>query len=232
MSNITRDELANLMPSKRKKMITQELVDVINEIDGSDSFHSGEFIDNFIHYGSVLANGRYTMKQYLSAVKFVTYLSAGDTVQNAYEKTFPEILARRLSEGKAESTMQSASVLYHRNKLVQNIITQSEIPLRLLFNKAKVDALNVLIDKSTDVSAGHRVNMESANMILTHLKDPNENKIVLQHEMSESSIDMIQDLRRATTDLVQAEMKALESGITLKDIAEKKLFIEAEIEDE
>jgi len=227
---ISKEELQKSMPENKRKFVNDEMVDMINEINNSLEFHPGEFVQNFMTFTNVLMGTRYSVKQYVDAVKFCTYMLSGMTQIDAYKMTFPDIIERRRISGLSDKTNESAASNYNQNQIVRKILAQSQIPTRLIYGHAKAQAVEVLISKMTDPTAGHRINMESADKLLAHLKDPEENKFTFEHAVTEEAKDTIQQLREAVGMMSNAQSEKINAGLmSVKDIAESKI-IEAEIE--
>jgi len=175
---MTLVELKELMPAKKKKFMNQELVDLINEAEVRGDFE-GEFEKKVISYSSVLTQGRYKTSDYIAAVEFCTYYLSGDEQAEAYVKTFPDRVRRRVLEGKSPYATGAPS-MYYSGHLVQAIMAQAQMNVRMRhYNKIDF-AVETLYELCTSRTSTDRIRMESADKLLTQLKEPETSKVELE----------------------------------------------------
>jgi len=227
-----REEISNVfrrsLPKNQRNSLSDEMIEEIINIANEDDFEADEFINQLVSFSNILLDGKYKLRDYVKALQFCTYRNLGLSIQNAYEKTFPEKVKRRILENKADSTFQSASSMYSKGILVQKILTQSSVPIRLFFNKERFEALRVLADLMINAKS-KRTRMDSADKLLNHLKDPEEYKIELDVGIKQSQY--VEELEHTITSLAQKQLDLIASGgYSVKHIASSKI-VETEVVD-
>ena len=220
------EELKTLMPAKKQKFMNQELVDMINDAEHRGDFE-GEFEKKVVSYSSILTQGRYKTSDYINAVEFVTYYLSGDEQAEAYVKTFPEKVKRRVLEGKS-SYATGAPSMYYSGQLVQAIMAQAQMNVRMRhYNKIDF-AVETLFELATSRTASDRIRMESADKLLTQLKEPEESKVEL--EMTVKKDESGQALEKKLIEVATMQQEAFKNGANLMDL-QKIEFKEGEEED-
>ena len=87
---------------------------------------------NLIGYTSVLQQGKFKLSSYISAVRYCTYKSMGDTNILAYKKTFPD---RYTDWENAQLPMNERNAYvsaYNKSKLVSLVYQALAIPTSIL----------------------------------------------------------------------------------------------------
>lgn len=228
-SEITVADLQSAMPAQIKGKVTEELVDKLNNINMDEEFREN-YRNNLISYTSVMQEGRFTIEQYLNAVRYVSYKVMGDTNIKAYMRTFPDKYARFKAQGVADKDIASYSTAYNKSKLVNLIYDQSMIPTHVLNADLFQKALNTQADLMINASS-EKVRSDAANSLLTHLKPPETRKLELEVSHKESS--MIDELRQATREHAKVLKDSIELGsMSAKDVAHGNIIIEGEFSQE
>lgn len=204
MYSLTVDQFRQVLPDKVKKSINQELIDQINTtISDPDMYEV--YRDNLLSYTRVMADGRFKIDSYVSAVKYVSHKLLGDTNEKAYIKTFPEKHQRFVAQGVASKDIASYITAYNKSKLVNLIYEQTLVPMRVLNNDLYQKALNVQADLMMNARS-EKVRSDAANSILTQLKMPETQKVELDIGVKpDSSIDIL----RETTLALAAQQRAM-----------------------
>ena len=228
-TEITVAELQTAMPAQIKGKVTESLVDKINKIAMDDEFREN-YRDNLISYTSVMQEGRFTIEQYLNAVRYVSYKIMGDTNVKAYMRTFPDKYTNFKSKGVKDKDIASYVTAYNKSKLVNLIYDQSMIPTHVLNADLFQKALNTQADLMMN-AASEKVRSDAANSLLTHLKPPETRKLELEVSHKESSL--IDDLRQATREHAKVLKDSIELGsMSAKDVAHGNIIIEGEFSQE
>lgn len=218
------DVLKDLVPKGQRGMITPELVEKLNSWN-DDPKLLDSYKENLLSYIGVLKDGKYKITDYIHAVKYVSYKLLGFNDMDAYAITFPERYQRLSDEGLSRSDMSPYASAYKKNKLVNAIMEQTLIPSHVINAPLYQEALNqlaqIMVHSGSDMA---RVN--AANAILTHTQAPEVSKIELDIGIKEGSA--IDDLRRATEDLIIAQKKSIRAGVAVSQIAESQI-VEAEV---
>ena len=223
---MTLDELKVLMPAKKQKFMNQELVDMINDAENRGDF-DGEFEKKVVSYSSVLTQGRYKTSDYIAAVEFCTYYLSGDEQADAYVKTFPSKIKRRVLEGKSPYATGAPS-MYYSGQLVQAIMAQAQMNVRMRhYNKIDI-MVETLYDLATGPDSTDRIKMESADKVLTHLKEPDQSHVEIEVGIKKDESGMA--LEKKLIEVAEMQKAAFEKGANLSDL-QKIAFVEGEEDD-
>jgi len=222
MTPLTIDQFKLALPDKVKSSINQELIDKINLTLSEPELYEA-YRENLVSYGSVMADGRFKITEYLNAVRYVSHKLMGSTNIDAYTKTFPDKYARFVATGVVAKDIASYVTAYNKSKLVNLIFEQTMIPSYVLNQDLYQKALNVQADLMVSAHS-EKVRTDAANSLLTHLKMPEKIKVELDIGVREdSSIAM---LRAATLELARAQRLAMQAGqVTAEDVANSRLEV-------
>lgn len=223
--SVSVDQIKACLPKGINVTVTQNMVDTLNQILASDEY-AEEYRNNLFTYTSVMMNPKYKIGDYLNAVRFVTCKMLGDSNQMAYAKVFPDRYARLIGAGKTDKEISAYTSAYAANQMVVQITEQSVMPLHIVNNDKKQQAINVLADIMNDEKMGARNRLDAADKLLTHLAQPKEASIEINIGQKQAS--MIAELRDATAELVAQQRTMIGSGYSAKQVAESKLVIEGE----
>lgn len=223
---LTVDEVSKAVPARLKNNVTQDLVDSINQIT-TDPVHAENIRENFISYTNVLTDGKYRITDYMNAVTYASFRMMGYGVQDSYFRTFPDRHAKLIARGASDKDISSYSSAFNKNKLVNQIMEQSMIPIHILNQDAVQKAINaqlrVMATSQSDIAV-----VQAANSLLTHLAKPKE-ATQFQLNISAEATGM-SDLTSAITSLAKQQKQLIEAGANAKDIASSSI-IEGEFQD-
>lgn len=222
---ITMQFLKSQLPKNSSRIITNSMVDKINNLtrDDDEEF-SSIYRANFTSYISVLKSGEFKITDYMSAVKYVSYKLMEHSNIDAYMFTFPDRYNRLLEENVSfgsEKEIRDKKIspyvsMYNKNKLVNNIMDQSLIPNHIINAPLYQSALNqqayLMMHASTDL-----VRTQAANSILVHLKPPESSKVEI--DIGFKKDDVIEDYKTAMMAMVQKQKELIAGGADVKDIA-------------
>jgi len=188
---LTVEDVQKALPS-RKGAVTQEVVDVINRAHDEPEFQGETLLQTAVTYEAVMQRNKASIKDYLKAIRFCSYLiSMDDNYTEAYKRVFMEraFVKERLHLSTGDSKyneLTSAASRYRRSKLVVDILTMSQVPLDLIFAGARYKAIGVLAD--TMVTARlDRDKINAAKELLAATKGPENMKIELDVGVKENS---------------------------------------------
>lgn len=225
---ISKESLVAALPGgmAKKTRVTDELVDTVNDIL-QDPTTREHFRENILGYTGVLANGKYKLETYISAVKFVSYKMLGSSAVEAYAKTFPDRYQQLLNEGADSIYISKTASAFNRNKLVNEIYEQTLVPTHILNADVFQKAINVQAELMMTANS-EKVRSDAANSLLTHLKRPEAQKVELS--VSNQEDQSIKDLRDSTMKLVAQQEMMIKSGMmSAKEVAHSTI-IEGEAE--
>ena len=225
MHPLTVDQFRQALPDKVKKSVSQELIDQINITLAEPELFEA-YRDNLLSYSKVMADGRFKVDQYISAVKYVSHKLMGSTNIDAYSKTFPDKMQRFATTGVSSKDIASYVTAYNKSKLVNLIFEQTLIPTYVLNQDLFQRALNVQADLMTNANS-EKVRCDAANSLLSHLKMPETQKVELDISVKEDSA--IAALRETTLALARQQRLMLEAGaMNAQEVAHSRLIIDVE----
>lgn len=223
---LTKEELQAALPAKMKKSVGQNIIDAVNaNISNPDEYE--HFRDNLLSFGSVMAEGKFKIETYLSAVKYVSHKLAGRNNGEAYALTFPDKMQRYAANGTTAKDISSYCTAWHKSKLVTLLMAQSLTPAWIINQDAFQTAINVQFELAT-CAKSEKVRSDAANSLLTHLKQPEAAKVEIDIGTKDGK-STIELLREATLRLVEKQRLEIEGGgASALDIAEQPLTLEHE----
>lgn len=221
---LTEQQLKTILPSNFRTGLSQDLIDNINNVL-SDEGMATAFKENLITFTSVLSEGKFSLQEYINAVKFVSFKALGDTGKVAYAKTFPERYNRWLQEGVEGKKIASYVSIYSQTKLVTLIMERMLVPSWILNQDVYQQAINTQAQLMLDTKVSPMVRTKAADSLLNILKRPETQKMELQVSQKES--DSMIDLRASLQELVEAQKTMIANKVySAKQIAEKGLVVE------
>ena len=225
MTLLTLETFRTALPDKVKKTINQELMDNINKtLSDPDMFET--YRENLLSYASVMADGRFKMESYVSAVKYVSHKLMGASNIAAYIKTFPDKYQDFINRGIETKDIASYVTAYNKSKLVNLIMEQTLIPSYVLNQDLYQKALNVQAELMLTAKS-EKVRSDAANSLLTQLKMPEVNKVQLDVNVKEDG--SIAALRESTLELVRQQKLMVQAGaMNAQEVAHSKLVIDVE----
>lgn len=225
MTVLTLETFRTALPDKVKKTINQELMDSINKtLSDPDMFEA--YRENLLSYASVMADGRFKMESYVSAVKYVSHKLMGASNIAAYIKTFPDKYQDFINRGIETKDIASYVTAYNKSKLVNLIMEQTLIPSYVLNQDLYQKALNVQAELMLTAKS-EKVRSDAANSLLTQLKMPEVNKVQLDVNVKEDG--SIAALRESTLELVRQQKLMVQAGaMNAQEVAHSKLVIDVE----
>jgi hypothetical protein len=222
MNLLTEAEFKSVLPPGVKKSVNPELMKNINRVL-ADPNTLDTLRENILGFTSVMKEGRFKMTSYLNAVHYVSHKLLGATNRDAYIKTFPGKYQRFLREGVADKDIASYSTAYNKSKLVALIYEQTLIPIHIINAPILQKAINTQADLMMNAKS-EMVRTTAANSLINALKAPETKKVELDIGIKENSV--MDDLRRATQDLVDQQKQALiAGGSNAKQIAESSIIV-------
>ena len=208
-----------LLPKSHATMLTQEFLDRI-VASVSDEAIAEQFKDNFISYLNVLKGGKYSMDDYIHAVKYVSYKLLGYTNKDAYISTFPERYERLVKKGTSVDPFVQA---YNKGKIVNQIYEQTMVPTYVLNAPLHQEALSELAKMIRDPSIRGMTKVKACETILNYTKPPEVAKaeITIGVEQQET----ISELREVTEGLAAVLQQSIKDGArSLTDVAHKNII--------
>ena len=214
------EAVKRLVPKNQRGMITPEFCEKV-EKSVNDPVLAEQIKSNFISYLNVLSTGKFSMDEYLNAVKYVSFKLLNYTNRDAYAATFPDRWERMVKEGVEEKRMDAYVAMYNKSKLVMAIYEQTIVPTYVLNAPLHQEALNVLAKMIKDPSVRGMAKVKACEAILTHTKQPEIVKGELTIGLQEN--ETITELREVTEQLANTFRASIGKGKTLQDVAEAQI---------
>lgn len=221
--NLTLDNIKRAVPAKLKDSIEQSFVDKLNNL-AHDPIVADQIRNNFISYAHVINDGKFSIEEYLSAVKYVSFKLMNLTNVDSYARTFPQRYAGLLARGTSQKDIASYVSAYNRGKLVNLILEQTLVPSWVLNQDIYQKAINTQAELMNNAKS-ERVKCMAADSILKALAKPEAAGPLINIDMKESS--GINELKQALVELAANQKKSIEKGIlTPKNIVEAEIINE------
>lgn len=221
---LTHSEVTAALPAHLKVTVTDELVDLVNNI--AQEPETAKIIrENFVSYSNVLREGRFKTEDYLHAVAYVSYKHMGYSNFESYVRTFPDRYTALRARNATDKDISAYVAAYNKNKLVNLILEQTLIPIWILNQDAVQRAINVQMQLMLN-SKSDLVRMQAANSLLTHLKKPEKKEVQLNIGLEDNS--GMNELRSKLRELAEIQQGMIQQGMKTREIAEQTI-IEAEV---
>lgn len=221
--NLTLDNVKRAVPAKLKDSIEQSFVDKLNNL-ANDPIVADQIRNNFISYAHVINDGKFSIEEYLSAVKYVSFKLMNLTNVDSYARTFPQRYSGLLAKGTSQKDIASYVSAYNRGKLVNLILEQTLVPSWVLNQDIYQKAINTQAELMNNAKS-ERVKCMAADSILKALAKPEAAGPLVNIDMKESS--GINELKQALVELAANQKKSIEKGIlTPKNIVEAEIINE------
>lgn len=228
MDLMTIDQFRQALPDQVKKSINPAIIaQITTTLADPDMYET--YRENLLGYANVMADGRFKISGYISAVKFVSHKLMGKSDLAAFTVTFPEKIQDWTLRGVVGKDIASYVSAFAKSKMVSLIMEQSLIPSWVLNQDLYQKALNVQADLMMSANS-EKVRTDAANSLLTHLKMPETQKVELNIGVKkDSSIDA---LRQATFALAEQQRQQIVTGVSsAQGIAQSTIIIEGELVD-
>lgn len=234
-TEMTAEGLKKMFPSK-SRTITEETVAIINAANSDPEFNGDEFINNMVTYKNVMERNQASMKEYIRALKFCAYLeSENDSYTEAYIKARGDeefVKSRRNlpseSIGYKELTNQASR--YRKSKLVIDILTQSDVPLYLMFQGARYRAVSVLANEM-ETAPFSKDRISAAKALLESVKAPENVQIEMAIGPNQEARDLSSKLSEQLAASVAMQRKMLEAGVSLQDATKTNINLNNDVID-
>ena len=219
MSKITLEALKSVTVKSQRSMITQDLVDKLNQW-GEDPKLMESYSENVLSYINVLKEGKFKITDYMNAVRFVSYKLMGHSDIDAYIITFPERYERLLADGVPREDMSPYVSAYKKNALVVKIFEQTVIPINVLNNHMAQDSLNELMKIGLH-GRSEMARVAALSKVLDKTDAPETKK--MQLDMSVNTGDAIADLRTMLSEAANEQLEYIDKGrVDLKTLGALK----------
>lgn len=221
MSNlITEEQFKASFPKDLSKGVPKEVLDDINAMIAKGQ--EGEFFkEDLMSHTNILQEGKFSLQQYVNAVKYVNYRNMNNTCRRSYELTFPQKITDWLAAGVDEKTISSYVAAFNKTKLVIKMYAVTLAPFHLLNQAYRQEALIKEV-KLLRGAKSEMVQHLAASKVLEILAPPEDSKVELDLKVKDNAA--MEDLTEAMAGLAKAQKEMLEKGGSLKDVAESTII--------
>ena len=235
MSELTLASVQSQLSGQQKLMVDEGVIEEINKLV-KDPDYGPEFLESYLDCLNVLAEApRNNHTQYLNAMKFFSLVQAGNSLTDAYVKTFPDRFNKRAAGNphctpdEVKQLLRGEASRYNGSKLMSDILRVSTIPVQLVHRHLLHEAILVQADLMHNARS-EMVRSKAADTLIRELK-PAEDQ-VLNVKVDDGSTSVIAELQKAAQALAAQQHEAVMAGIPLKQISKSKIYTpEEEIED-
>lgn len=229
MSALSQDDFKNALPDRIKKSVNKEVIDKVTKLLADPDMHE-QYRENLLSYTAVMQEGRFKLTSYIDAVKYVSHKLRDKTNMAAFAATFPDKIQDWTMRGVEPKDMASYVSAYNKSKLVNLLLEQTLTPHWILNQDLYQKALNTQAELMVTANS-EKVRSDAANSILTHLKQPEAQKVELSVSQKEDS--SINALRQSTMELVAQQRMMIQSGgMNAQEVAHSRLVLEHEDDEE
>lgn len=208
-----------LLPKQHATMLTQEFLDRIEAAVG-DSEIAEQFKENFVSYINVLRGGKYSMDDYINAIKYISFKLLGYTNKDAYISTFPDRYARLVKNNQNVDCFVQA---YNKGKIVNQIYEQTMVPTYILNAPLHQEALSELAKMIRDPGVRGMTKVKACEAILNYTKPPEVAKAEIKIGVEQQ--ETISELREVTEGLAAVLQQSIKEGAqSLKEVTHKKII--------
>lgn len=228
---MTISDLKASLPGRSRKLVTDDIVVVLNNIEDQDGHEFSEaYRDNFMSFSKILENPEYTMEAYMDALRYVGFRFMDYSSIDSYMMAFPARYARLINNYAdlgdetwiRSNKISSFASSYNKNRIVNEMITQAAIPVSILNMDLFQRALNVEAHLMENARS-ETVRQLAAKSILEILKPDGVQKVELDIGLKEN--DVIADLRIVTQNLAIQQRHGIAAGAhTSSDICDMEII--------
>jgi len=222
IERLTKEALKGALPERLRKNISDDFVDHVNDVLSKSDIRE-QLRENILGYLNIMKDGKYKLKDYISAVKYVSYKLFGYTNQESYHRAFPDRYNRLVTTGADEKTISGYVANYNKNKLVNAIYEQTMIPAHILNMEHYQAAVNKQVWLMENANS-EKVQTEAANSLLHHLKPPEVANVELNIKTEDSN--SITHLREALTNLATTQKELIQQGLKkVEQVAQEPIIV-------
>lgn len=216
---ITEEQFKASLPKGLNKGVPKKVLDDINDMI-SKGEEGAVFKENLMSHNHILKEGKFSLEQYVNAVKYISFRLMNQSQRKAYELTFPDKVTDWLANGTDEKAISSYVHAYNNSKLVMRLYDVTLVPFHLLNQPYRQEALLVEVELMRHAHS-EMVRHKAAETVLNTLAPPETTQTELQMKVRES--EETSELKNALADLAKAQKEMLEKGGSLKDVAESTI---------
>lgn len=221
-TEFTIADMKERFPAK-KNTITQNLVDLLNEASSDPMFNGDEFMKTLVDYQSCMIESASSMREYINAIKFCAYLeSENNNSYQAYKKArkhdpFVEERKDDPVDSMGYNAIVAAASRYRKNPLVRQILTQSDMPLYLMFQGSRYKAV-ALLAREMEEAPYSKDRINAADKLLSHVKPPENVQVEMNIGQSQEVIDVQEELNNQLAQIAANQKALMGQGQDIREV--------------
>ena len=239
-NELTLDFVQSQITPQQRLTVGEETVAEIQKL-AEDPEYGEVFLDCYIDHLNIYKNNtRGSHKQYLNAVKFFSLVEAGNSLTDAYIKTFPERFEARTQPRFGKSSdlpenpkeiMRGEASRYNATQMVNDIRKVATIPVQLIHRHLLHEAILVNANLMNNARS-EMVRQKAADTLIRELKPAEDTQIEVAVAVKSTVIEDYESVMRA---MVQKQKELIAEGgdllaITNASIRPVKVVAEGEAE--
>ena len=251
---MTEEQLRKFMPKGSRAKVTDKILDILNNVedDGIDQKHMREKVTSYM---DVLKEGKYSIEEYLNAVKYNIAVLNGMTNKQAYAMVKPERIveieakaaqrAKEIERGshKAPIDLDNYVSMYNSGDLVVEIKSRMMLDVAIMNQPVNAEALNIQVNLMRGISAldpegrpqrvTPLIQLQAAQSVFTNTQLPRDNTIQLKVGYDEQALEVQQNIAEQIKLAAQAQMERFKGGEKLDSVQQLNIeYAEAEVVEE
>ena len=233
---VTVEQLQSALPKKSrgKIIISQELVDNINDMHSNGGLYPDMLADNVMTHLDLVGRG-ISVAKVVDAVKFVTIRNMTGDQERAYRVVFSKKAAEIDARHGDASSFASE---YANNKIVRDITNRAQIGISISHGYLANEMINRAVGLARGQGAGDddyvspKVQLEAITTVLDKII-PQENKMTIEMGLTESAQESQNDMMAQFAAVAINQKKMIDMGMDLKKVQNLGLaeVIDAEIDE-
>ena len=229
LHSISLEELSEMLPNSLQSKANQQFLNKVNNII-TNPLEADLVRDNVIGYMSIMSTGRYSIDQYLNAVRYASFKAGGQNNKTAYANTFPLKHANFVDRGLSAKDISAYVSAYNNSKLVQALIEQIIIPSWLRNQDIYQETINKLFTTLLSTKSEHIIGV-LGNILLTHTAAPQEAMLKVEATVTQgdSALDALKASASALPELQINALKSGTSGLTVEQMINGDMIVDGEV---
>jgi len=203
---------------KKQHLVTDETVSELNKLI-ADPDYGEEFLDSYMSYFNIMEkNNKWSMDNYMNAMKFFTLLEVGDSQVSAYAKVFPTRLQARLDRDQTIEDMRGEASRYNASALVNEIRKVSAIPIQLIHRNLLHEAILKQADLMTNPRVSPAVQQKASETLIRELKPIEDSTVNIKVGLDDEAKTQNRQLVDHIGKIALNQQKMLAAGMGIEEI--------------
>ena len=224
---MSKEQLMAVLPKGSRAKVTDKVLELLNSVE-DDGIDQGYMREKVMSFADVLKDGKYSIEEYLNAIKYNIAVANGMSNKNAYIMVFPEraaeierkskIRAKEIEQGLAKSPIDIDNYvsMYNKGDLVVEIKARMMLDIAIMNQPVNAEALQVKINLMRGIAApapdGTRqrvtplVQLQAAEAVFKATEMPKDNTIQLKVGYDEQALEIQKGISEQLRAMAEAQM--------------------------